>query len=184
MSTAFLLYQRGRGGNLGWGVRFGFCLVSFLLPFQGAQPVFFFIFVKFCFPFADRFLAGRSHVLFGVAPHAVAMSDVVEQFLLEFAGDGFTVDSRLQIRSLQTRGKRTGVLVGGALLVRRLRGLFAGTILEASLLILFVFFISDTLGSCFVLIMPSTVSPRSKGHKGTRRGVGIIAVIVGMRASG
>ena len=37
---------------------------------------------------------------------------------------------------------------------------------------------------CFVLIMPSTVSPRSKGHKGTRRGVGTIAVIVGMRASG
>ncbi len=38
------------------------------------------------------------------------------------------------------------MLVGGVLLVRRLRGLFAGAILEASLLILFIFLISGTLG--------------------------------------
>ena len=37
---------------------------------------------------------------------------------------------------------------------------------------------------CLVLMMPSTVSPRSKGHKGTRRGVGTVTVTVGMRASG
>ncbi len=37
---------------------------------------------------------------------------------------------------------------------------------------------------CLVLMMPSTVSPRSKGHKGSRRGVGTVAVTVGMRASG
>jgi hypothetical protein len=34
-------------------------------------------------------------VLFGVASNAIAVFDVIKQFLLKFAGDGFPVEGRL-----------------------------------------------------------------------------------------
>ena len=85
-------------------------------------------------------------MLLGVASHAVAVLDVVEQFLLKFASNSFPVEGRLQIRSFQTGGERAWVFVGRALLVCVL---FSCTSLKASFRILVILLVSGITGIRF-----------------------------------
>ncbi len=71
----------------------------FLLPLEGAGPVFILFFIEIFFPFTDRFFAGRAGVILFVASNSIAMTDGVKELTLEFAGDVFPVDSGSQVRS-------------------------------------------------------------------------------------
>ncbi len=85
---------------------------GFLLPLEGAGPVFVFFLIKLCLPFASRLFAGSAGVPLGVATNAIAMMYVVKELALEFAGDRFSVNGGGQIRSFESRGERRGELMG------------------------------------------------------------------------
>jgi hypothetical protein len=79
-----------------------------LLPFEGAGPIGAFILVELLFPLASRLLAGSAGVVLGVAPDAIAMTNVIKQLALKLAGDSFAVHGGSQIRSLQTGREGAG----------------------------------------------------------------------------
>ena len=115
-----LLHQSGSGScfvglRLCWGV-VRFLGQSFLLPLEGAIPVLVFGLIEFFFPFTRCFFAGFAGMPLGMAPNAVAVTNIVVQFLLEFARYGFPVNGGCQIRSLKPLGEGSGEFMGGSLL--------------------------------------------------------------------
>ncbi len=153
-----LLHQSGRGSCfvglcLCWGV-VRFLGQSFLLPLEGAIPVFIFGLIELFFPFTRCLLAGFAGMPFGMTPNTVAVTDIVVQFLLEFARYCFSVDSSCQIRSLKPLREGSGEFMGGALLglvgflSLRLVLLFSCACVELALVVspLVVLFVARVLG--------------------------------------
>ena len=152
-----LLHQSGRGSCfcglcLGWGV-VRFVGQGFLLPLEGAVPIFVFGLIEFYFPFARRLFAGFAGMPLSMTTNAVTVTDIVVQFLLEFARYGFPVNGGRQIRSLEPLREGSGEFMGGALLGLvglwlRLFLLFSCACVELSLVVsvLVILFVARVLG--------------------------------------
>jgi hypothetical protein len=110
MLAAVLLYQSGRGSgfSLGWGLvgcPFG---QGFLLPLEGAGPVFILFLVEFCLPFADRLFAGRAGVILLVTSNTIAVTDVVKELTLEFTATFFPSTVAVKSGRFRPEGKEEG----------------------------------------------------------------------------
>ena len=89
-----------------------------------------------------------------MAPHAVAVPNIIVQFLLELACYGFPVDGGCKIRSLEPLREGSGEFVGGSLrglvgfLRLRLVLLFRCACIELALVVflLVILFIARVLG--------------------------------------
>jgi hypothetical protein len=100
----------------GWGLGLGrgrFCQ-GFLLPLKGARPILLLFVIELRFPFASSILAGCAGMVLRVAANTIPIQYVIIQLLLQFAGDGVTINLSRQVGAFEAFGEDSGALMGRA----------------------------------------------------------------------